>query len=87
MYFRGDEDFYRELGEALEQARKREVRFVGTPKQMKRAAEVFLYDHPRLREALSTVWLRRSYDWARNSSRPLRVTLKRRLGWNLTDAA
>ena len=87
MYFRGDQDFYRELGEALEQARKREVRFVGTPTQMKRAAEVYLHQHPKVRQALSAEWVHRAYDWARNSSRPLRVTLKRRLGWNLTDAA
>jgi MoaA/NifB/PqqE/SkfB family radical SAM enzyme len=87
LYFRGDQDFYRELGEALEQARKREVRFVGTPKQMKRAAEVYLHQHPRVRQALSAEWVHRAYDWARNRSRPLRATLKRRLGWNLTDAA
>jgi Predicted Fe-S oxidoreductases len=87
IYFRGDEDFYRELGEALDKARKREVRFLGSPAQMKRAAEVFLYTHPGMRKALSKKWLHDAYDWFRNSSRPLRRSLKRRLGWNLTDAA
>ena len=43
MYFRGDDEFYAELGEALDQARSREVRFFGTPKQMARAAEVLWY--------------------------------------------
>lgn len=86
LYFRGDEDFYRELGEALEIARKREVRFLGSPAQMKRAMELFLIKHPRVREAFSKARVRRSYDWLRNSSRPLRKALKRHLGVNLTDA-
>jgi MoaA/NifB/PqqE/SkfB family radical SAM enzyme len=87
MYFRGDQEFYAELAAKLDETRKREVRFIGTPKQMKRAAEVYLHTHPRVRQTLSADWLHRAYDWARNSSRPLRATLKRRLGWNLTDAA
>ncbi len=43
MYFRGDEEFYSELGVALDQARSREVRWLGTPRQMARAAEVLWY--------------------------------------------
>jgi len=31
--------------------------------------------------------LRRTYHWLRNSSRPLRVAIKRHLHINLTDAA
>ena len=41
MYFRGDEQFYQELGEALEEARQREIRWLGKPRQMARAAEIF----------------------------------------------
>jgi predicted SAM-dependent methyltransferase/MoaA/NifB/PqqE/SkfB family radical SAM enzyme len=41
MYFRGDEAFYRELGEALEEAREKEIRWLGGPKQMRRAAGIF----------------------------------------------
>lgn len=59
MFFRGDETFYRELGEALAEARK--------------PAEP-----PRL--------LRRIYDRCRDASRPLRIQLKQKFGWNLTDA-
>ncbi len=43
MYFRGDETFYRELGEALDATRKREVRWFGPPRAMARAAEIFAY--------------------------------------------
>ncbi|HWW61654.1 MAG TPA: hypothetical protein VN181_09820, partial [Thermoanaerobaculia bacterium] len=41
MYFCADEQFYRELGDALDVARKREVRWTGTHAQRKRAAEVW----------------------------------------------
>lgn len=40
MYFCADEQFYRDLGDALDVARKREVRWTGTNAQRKRAAEV-----------------------------------------------
>jgi MoaA/NifB/PqqE/SkfB family radical SAM enzyme len=43
MYFRHDEAFYRDLDQALEQARRREVRWLGSPRQVWRAAEVFAY--------------------------------------------
>ncbi|HVR07185.1 MAG TPA: radical SAM/SPASM domain-containing protein [Thermoanaerobaculia bacterium] len=43
MYFRHDEEFYRDLDQALDQARKKEVRWLGSPRQMLRAAEVFAY--------------------------------------------
>jgi MoaA/NifB/PqqE/SkfB family radical SAM enzyme len=43
MYFRHDEEFYRDLDQALEQARKKEVRWLGSPRQVSRAAEVLAY--------------------------------------------
>jgi MoaA/NifB/PqqE/SkfB family radical SAM enzyme len=43
MYFRHDEEFYRDLDLALDQARKKEVRWLGSPRQMLRAAEVLAY--------------------------------------------
>ena len=77
MYFRGDEEFYAELGATLEKTRRREVRFTGTAQQRKRAFELFLIEHPRARVA---------WDWLRDNSRPSRVWLKQKLGVNLTDA-
>jgi hypothetical protein len=87
MYFKVDEEFYAELDAKLEVVRKKEVRWIGTPKQVKRRADVFLYDHPKLRELVSGQRLRKTYDWLRDSSRPLRVAIKRHLRINLTDAA
>jgi MoaA/NifB/PqqE/SkfB family radical SAM enzyme len=87
MYFKVDEEFYAELDAKLEKVRRKEVRWLGTPKQIKRRADVFLYDHPKVRELVSGNRLRRTYDWLRDSSRPLRVALKRHLHINLTDAA
>jgi len=86
MYFKVDDEFYAELDAKLEMVRKKEVRWLGTPKQVKRRADVFLYDHPKVKEMINKQRLRRSYDWLRDSSRPLRVALKRRLHINLTDA-
>jgi MoaA/NifB/PqqE/SkfB family radical SAM enzyme len=87
MYFKFDEEFYAELDAKLEVVRKKEVRWIGTPKQVKRRADVFLYDHPKVKEFISGRRLRKTYDWLRDSSRPIRVALKRRLHINLTDAA
>src|SRR2546428_5965361 len=87
MYFRADEEFYRELGERLDVLRAKEIRWFGSPRQVKRRAEVFLYDHPKVRKFLDTLDLRSTYDWLRNTSRPFRKVLKRHLGINLTDAA
>ena len=87
MYFKFDEEFYAELDAKLEVVRKKEVRWIGTPKQVKRRADVFLYDHPKLKEIVSGQRLRRTYDWLRDSSRPIRVALKKHLRINLTDAA
>lgn len=77
MYFRGDADFYAELDQKLQEARKNEIRWIGTKKQRKRAADLFIQAHPRVRIA---------WDWSRERSRPLRKFLKAWFGWNLTDA-
>jgi MoaA/NifB/PqqE/SkfB family radical SAM enzyme len=87
MYFRVDEEFYAELDAKLEKVRRKEVRWLGTPRQIKRRADVFLYDHPKVKELVNGHRLRRTYDWLRDSTRPLRVALKRHLHINLTDAA
>lgn len=61
MYFRADEDFYRELGEAMDAARKREVRWTGGRKPMLRAAEIFTYRHipvVKVYDAVHTFYLR-----------------------------
>ncbi len=69
MYFRADEDFYRQLGEALDIARKREVRVVGSGAQMSRALEVM---------AFRRVNILRWYDKWRARTRPLRHYLSDR---------
>lgn len=43
MYFRGDDQFYKELGEAMEETRAKEARWIGAPRQMARAAEIFAF--------------------------------------------
>jgi MoaA/NifB/PqqE/SkfB family radical SAM enzyme len=78
MYFRADEEFYAELDEKLSAERKRETRLVfGTNRQRKRAIEIFVREHPRVKK---------SWDWFRDSTRPMRVFLKSRLGIDMTDA-
>jgi hypothetical protein len=78
MYFRADEEFYAELDEKMEAVRKKEIRFVfGSNKARKRAIELYIQEHPKLKN---------SWDWFRDNTRPMRVFLKSRLGVNLTDA-
>lgn len=77
MYFRGDEQFYAELDEALTKMRKNEIRVLGSDRERKRAAMLFVQSHPRVKKA---------WDWARENSRPARRFLKSRLGWNITDS-
>jgi len=43
MYFRADEEFYADLGRALDARRAAEVRWLGTPRQLARAAEVLAF--------------------------------------------
>lgn len=70
MYFRGDGEFYAELGATLDEMRRREL-------HGRRRAIVFIESHPRLR---------RMYHGLRDGSRPFRAFLKRKLGINLTDS-
>ena len=77
MYFRGDEEFYAELAEALETVRAKEIRVTGSPAQRRRAITLFVQERPALR----TMW-----NWTRERSRPARIALKSRLGIDVTDA-
>lgn len=43
MFFRGDEAFYAELRAEMDRVRRREVRWIGTPRQAARAAEVLAF--------------------------------------------
>jgi MoaA/NifB/PqqE/SkfB family radical SAM enzyme len=78
MFFREDDDFYVELGRRLDETRKREIRWIGTPTQMRRKWEMTMRRFPRLRK-----WDRK----LREGSRPTRIWVKKVLGLNLTDAA
>ena len=78
MYFRGDQEFYAELDQALTETRKKEIRWIfGSNRTRLRALELFVQKRPPLRDA---------WDRFRESSRPLRIFLKSRLGLNVTDA-
>jgi hypothetical protein len=78
MYFRGDEEFYAEMNTALTKMRKEEIKVIGgTTTERKRAAMLFVQEHPRVKKA---------WDWARENTRPARKFLKSRLGWDVTDA-
>ena len=78
MYFQGDQEFYAELDRTLTATRKKEVRFLfGNNTKRKRALELFVQEHPRVK---------RAWDWFRNNTRPARIYLKSHLGLNVTDA-
>ena len=78
MYFRGDEEFYAELDEKLTAARKRELSLLrGGRKGRRLAVTLFVQERPALKK---------SWDWFRENTRPLRIFLKSRLGVNVTDA-
>jgi MoaA/NifB/PqqE/SkfB family radical SAM enzyme len=62
MYFRHDDDFYAELGRALDAKRAAEVRWFGSPRQLARAAEVLAF---------------RVYHGLRVRARTLRLRLRR----------
>ncbi|HVT03339.1 MAG TPA: radical SAM/SPASM domain-containing protein [Thermoanaerobaculia bacterium] len=74
MYFRGDEEFYKDLGVALDAARAKEVRWAGTPRQMIRALEGVVHQNRTTH---------RAYDRLRVGSRPLREWIKRKTKWNV----
>jgi len=70
MYFRSDADFYRDLGEALAEARAKEIRLIGNRQQISRALQQLKHRHPRLRKAYEAVarsspgvraWLKRHF--------------------------
>lgn len=70
MYFRGDDTFYRELGERMEEVRKKEIRWFGGRQQVARALQRFKLRHPRVH---------RTYDRIAASAPRLRAFLKRHL--------
>jgi len=78
MYFRGDEEFYSDLGAALDEARAKEVRWVGSPRQMMRALEGIAHQNPATH---------RAYDRARLGTRPLREWIKRKTHWNVAGVS
>ena len=51
MYFRADDDFYRDLGDALKKTRAHEIRWLGNRQQIARALQRAKHRHPRLRRA------------------------------------
>ncbi|MEO8276804.1 MAG: radical SAM protein [Thermoanaerobaculia bacterium] len=63
VFFRWDEEFYRELKTTLAKARRKESRWTGTPDQRRLAQQRFRVAHPRFEPVL-----RKVLDW----SRPLR---------------
>ena len=74
-YFRGDEGFYRELGETLDEVRKNE----GSPfSRLARGLEAKAYDSERMH---------RIYDGLRLKSRPMRLWMKKRMKWNVAGIA
>lgn len=55
MYFRSDEQFYRELGEALDKTRRREIRLTGNQQQLARSLYRAKMRHPRLKRVYDRV--------------------------------
>lgn len=55
MYFRGDEEFYRDLGVALERARRKEITLLGNRRQIGRALRQMKRRHPMLHRAYDRV--------------------------------
>jgi MoaA/NifB/PqqE/SkfB family radical SAM enzyme len=60
MYFRWDDDFYRELGATLDRVRGEESRWTGSAGQRRLAQQRFRVGHPRLEP-----WIRKLLDWSR----------------------
>jgi MoaA/NifB/PqqE/SkfB family radical SAM enzyme len=76
MYFRSDDTFYRDLGEALEAARGREIRFIGNRQQIARALRQVKHNHPGLRHA---------YERLASASPGFRRAIKKLLGVRYTS--
>jgi len=55
MYFRSDDDFYRDLGDALKKTRAREIRWIGSRQQIARALQRAKARHPKLRRTYERV--------------------------------
>ncbi|MBV9494384.1 MAG: radical SAM protein [Acidobacteria bacterium] len=70
MYFRSDRDFYRDLGTALDDVRRKEIRFFGSRQQLARALQKLKHRHPRLK---------RAYEAVAHRSPKVRAWLKRNL--------
>jgi hypothetical protein len=77
MYFRADEQFYRELGEALDETRQREIRLTGHRQQIARSLYRAKMRHPRLK---------RVYDRVTAWSPALRRWIKAALGVRMSSA-
>lgn len=75
MYFRGDDEFYRDLGAALDVAREADGQRARA-RALKKKFFGFIERHPGLRG---------SWDWFRNRTRPLRIWVSRRTGLGLTE--
>lgn len=78
MYFRSDEQFYRELGEALDETRRREIRLTGNRQQLARSLYRAKMRHPRLK---------RVYDRVTAWSPALRRWIKAALGVRMSSAS
>lgn len=72
MYFRGDEEFYRDLSSALDDIRN--PRRVARLKRWLTGA------------VASRPFLRKAYDECREATRPIRARLKKRFGWDVTES-
>jgi MoaA/NifB/PqqE/SkfB family radical SAM enzyme len=77
MYFRADDQFYRELGDALEATRRKEIRLLGDRQQIARSLYRAKMRHPRLK---------RVYDRIAAWSPTLRRWIKAALGVRMSAA-
>ncbi len=75
IYFRADEEFYQELGTALDGVREKE-RVRAEARELKQRARSFIDRHPRW----NSTW-----DLARERTRPLRTWIARRTGLPVTE--
>jgi MoaA/NifB/PqqE/SkfB family radical SAM enzyme len=78
MYFRSDDQFYRELGEALDRTRRREIRLTGNRQQVARSLYRAKMRHPRLKHV---------YDRLTAWSPALRRWIKAALGVRMSTAS
>lgn len=76
LYFRWDEEFYRELNLTLAKARREESRWTGSADQRRLAQQRFRVEHPRLEPMIRQVldWSRPLRHWWRARLRPRPLT-------------